>query len=326
MSRPLRIQYPGAWYHVMNRGSRSNAVFLRNQDYKAFIDILKESAELWKVNIAAYCLMSNHYHLLIQTPEANLSRSMRHINGVYTQRFNKMHGSDGPLFRGRYKSILIDADSYLLEVVRYIHRNPLRAGIARSIGAYPWSSHHGYLSEAKDWAWLYKDFIFSLFASHRDVAKTEYVRFISQGDREELNRFYFQQKGSSVLGTDGFITWLKGNFSADKRDREIPEAKLLLPDVDTIKKSVCSVYGVGESQMQASRRGTANEPRNMAIYLTRYLRGDSLADIGREFGIARYSSVSSAVERMKKELSRDPHINERMERIKTIVSKSQEQT
>ncbi|MEW6186019.1 MAG: transposase [Thermodesulfobacteriota bacterium] len=111
MSRPLRIEYPGAWYHVMNRGRRKEEVFHGKNDYAQFIDILKESAQLWKLRIVAYCLMPNHYHLLLQTPEANLSRCLRHIDGVYTQSYNRSHGTDGPLFRGRYKSILVDADS-----------------------------------------------------------------------------------------------------------------------------------------------------------------------------------------------------------------------
>ncbi len=114
MSRPLRIQYPDAWYHLMNRGRRREEIYIDKGDYIAFIELLHEASEVFNVCIAAYCLMSNHYHLLIQTPDGNLSRCMRHINGVYTQRFNRRHGHDGPLFRGRYRSILIDQDSYLL--------------------------------------------------------------------------------------------------------------------------------------------------------------------------------------------------------------------
>ena len=149
MSRPLRIQYPDAWYHLMNRGRRREEVYADASDYSAFIDLLRDASEIFNVRIAAYCLMSNHYHLLIQTPDGNISRFMRHVNGVYTQSFNKRHGLDGPLFRGRYKSILIDQDSYLLELVRYIHRNPFDSGLENAFGQYPWSSHRGYVSNAK---------------------------------------------------------------------------------------------------------------------------------------------------------------------------------
>ena len=148
MSRPLRIEYPDAWYHVMNRGGRYEDIFEEKKDYSVFLELLQEAIDIFHIKIAAFCLMQNHYHLLIQTPEANISRSMRHINGVYTQRFNKIHGYDGHLFRGRYKSILIDADSYLLQVMRYIHRNPITAGLTDKLN-YSWSSHKAYLSDAK---------------------------------------------------------------------------------------------------------------------------------------------------------------------------------
>ena len=118
MSRPLRIQYPNAWYHVMNRGRRGEAVFQSKDDNQQFIDILHEAIELFSLRISAYCLMTNHYHLLVQTPDANLSRCMRHINGIYTQRFNAQYRYDGQLFRGRYKAILVGEDSYLLQLVR----------------------------------------------------------------------------------------------------------------------------------------------------------------------------------------------------------------
>jgi len=149
MARPLRIEYPGAWYHVMNRGKKSEKIFHDRHDYQVFVDLLEESSEMWNIRVAAYCLMTNHYHILLQTPDGNIARSMRHINGVYTQRFNRKHSCDGQLFRGRYKSILVSADSYLLQLVRYIHRNPVKAGIVSTPDDYPWSSHTGYLSVEK---------------------------------------------------------------------------------------------------------------------------------------------------------------------------------
>jgi len=123
MTRPLRIQYPDAWYHVMNRGRHQDTLFHDRQDYSVFLDLLKESGALWKIKIAAYCLMTNHYHLLIQTPHANLDRCMRHINEIYTQRFNRKCHTDGQLFRGRDKAVLVDADNYLLELGVSISKN-----------------------------------------------------------------------------------------------------------------------------------------------------------------------------------------------------------
>jgi len=131
----------------MNRGQRFESIYSDAHDYGLFIDLLIEISEMWNAQIAAYCLMTNHYHLIVQTPDGTLSRCKRHLNSLYTQRFNRRHGYDGPLFQGRYKSTLASDDSYLLQLVRYIHRNPLRAGmVRREMWKYPWSSYKGYLS------------------------------------------------------------------------------------------------------------------------------------------------------------------------------------
>ena len=125
MSRPLRIDYPNAWHHVMNRARREQDLFVEKADYQQFIDLLQETADLFNISVAAFCLMPTHYHLMVQTPDANLSRCMRHLNGIYTQRYNVGHGCDGTLFRWRYKSILVDVDSYVLQLIRSMRSEPL---------------------------------------------------------------------------------------------------------------------------------------------------------------------------------------------------------
>jgi len=326
MSRPLRIQYPDAWYHVMNRGRRAEAVFGEKKDYVAFIKLLKETAEIWNLRISAYCLLKNHYHLLVQTPDANLSRCMRHINGVYTQRFNKAHNVDGQLFRGRYKSILIDADSYLLELVRYIHRNPIDAELVKQLGQYSWSSHQGYLSDAKKWDWLNKDFILSMFSNDRGLGIKRYKEFVTKKTPDEINAILGRKNLPSALGSDGFIDRLKRTFSGKKRHWEVPESKLLAPDVVKIKAVVCKSYDIEERVLTITRRGFTNEPRNVAIYLMRHLRGDSLEDIGKEFKMAKYSSVSSVIERMKTKITKNRKLKMHIERLKEEINMSQEQT
>ena len=326
MSRPLRIQYPDAWYHVMNRGRRAEAIFRGKKDYIAFIELLKETAELWNLRISAYCLLKNHYHLLVQTPDANLSRCMRHINGVYTQRFNKAHNIDGQIFRGRYKSILIDADSYLLELIRYIHRNPIEAGLVKQLGKYSWSSHQGYLSDAKKWDWLYKDFVLSMFSNDRRLGIKRYKEFVSKKSPDEINRILGKKNLPSALGSDGFMDWLKRTFSGKKRHLEVPESKLLAPDVEKLKEVVCKSYDVEGGALTITRRGIPNEPRNVAIYLMRHMRGDSLEDIGREFKVAKYSSVSSVIERMKTRIAKNRKLKMQIERLKEEINMSQEQT
>jgi len=316
MSRPLRIEYEDAWYHVMNRGRRSELIFDGRDDYESFIKLLKEASELWDVRICAYCLMSNHYHLLINTPRGNLSRFMRHINGIYTQRFNRVHNSDGPLFRGRFKSIIVDGDSYLLQLVRYIHRNPQRAGIVQRLDDYPWSSHKGYLSRAKKWDWLYKEFILTMLSDRKGSRLKAYRRFLAMEDSEEVVGMFDRKKWPVYFGDEAFGKGLKDRYFEQKRDFQVPESATLAPTLGAIKKAVCSYYVTDESELLRSRRGRFNEPRSMALYLARTLRRDGLKDIGAEFGLHGYSSVSSVLQGMAKQIQKDSELRKRFEEIK----------
>jgi len=322
MSRPLRIQYPDAWYHVMNRGRRGEEIFAGKNDYHAFIELLKELVEDYNVKIAAYCLMSNHYHLLVQTPEANISRSMRHLNGVYTQHFNRTHLCDGQLFRGRYKSIIVDGDSYLLELLRYIHRNPLEAGLVEKLNKYTWSSHKGYLSAADKWDWLHKDFILSLFSKIKAESTRRYQGFVSKETPEEINQILARKKLPTAIGSEHFIDKIKEIFFSNKTHEEVPESRFLAPDANKIVEEVCKYYKVTRDDILVSKRGHFNEPRNVAIYLTRCIRNDTLKGVGRAFGIDKNSSVGSVVARVKREMEKDKNISKRVKSLKDILGKS----
>ena len=324
MSRPLRIQYPDAWYHVMNRGRRGEDVFTGKKDYNAFINLLKELVEDYNVKIAAYCLLSNHYHLLVQTPTANISRAMRHLNGVYTQRFNKIYHCDGQLFRGRYKSILVDADSYLLELLRYIHRNPLESGMVDNINEYTWSSHKAYLSGAKKWDWLHKKYILSLFSRNGGESIRRYKQFVSKETLEEINQILARKKLPTVIGSNSFVEKIKELFFTDKKHEEVPESRYLAPDIDKVIEEVCKFYNVNKEVLFSSRRGLFNEPRNVAIYLIRRLRGGTLKEAGKIFGIEKNSTVSSVVERLKLEIERNKNLNKRIGILRAKLTKSQE--
>jgi len=322
MSRPLRIQYPDAWYHVMNRGRRGEEVFTGKNDYTAFIELLKELVEDYNVKIAAYCLMTNHYHLLVQTPDANISRSMRHLNGVYTQRFNRIHLCDGQLFRGRYKSIIVDGDSYLLELLRYIHRNPLEAGIVDKLNKYSWSSHKGYLTAAKKWDWLHKNFILSLFSKIKAESIRRYQQFVSKETPEEINQILARKKLPAAIGSNLFVDKIKEMFFSNKTHEEVPESRFLAPDVDRIVEEVCKYYNVTRDDILVSKRGHFNEPRNVAIYLIRCIRNDTLKGVGKVFGIDKNSTVGSVVERVKREMEKNKNISKRVENLKNILEKS----
>ena len=160
MSRPQRIIYEDAYYHVMNRGAGRQKIFNTRIDREIFLQTLGEACQQFRIDVHAYCLMGNHYHLLIKTPQANLSRAMRHINGVYTQRYNRLNKTDGSLFRGRYRAILIDSDAYLLHLSKYIHLNPLSAGMVDNLGQYEWSSYSAYIDKVKPPMWLVRDEVY----------------------------------------------------------------------------------------------------------------------------------------------------------------------
>ena len=223
----------------MNRGRRREAIFPDGEDYLRFLDLLRQAAAMWTVRIAGFCLMPNHYHLLVQTPLANLGRFMRHVDGVYTQRFNRAHNTDGSLFRGRYKAILVEADTYLLSLLKYIHRNPLRAGIVSRLDRYPWSSHKGYLSSSSKWSWLHTEFVRSILCEEKAGRTSAYRDFMSGPESDELVDLFSGIKIPSILGSDAFTDWVKVKFRDLGDHNEISDRRLLAPDLEAIKSAVC---------------------------------------------------------------------------------------
>ncbi|HJP54023.1 MAG: transposase [Rhodospirillales bacterium] len=186
MARPLRIEYPGAVYHLTARGNAREDIFLDDGDRRLFLDLLAETIARFRWLCHAYCLMGNHYHLLIETPEANLSRGMRHLNGVYTQRFNRTHGRVGHVFQGRYKAILVERDAHLLELCRYLVLNPVRAGMVRSARNWRWSSHRAMAGQVAAPEWLATDWLLARFGRRAAPARAAYRRFVIDGRGEPL--------------------------------------------------------------------------------------------------------------------------------------------
>jgi len=322
MSRPLRIEYPGAYYHVMNRGLASQTVFTDRVDRQSFLALLGECHEMWGIGVLAYCLLGNHYHLLIQTPEANLSRVMRHLDGVYTQRTNRRHKRDGPLFRGRYRAIVVDAEEYLLAVARYIHRNPVQAGLVRDPEGYRWSSCRLYLggNEGRP-KWLQAGQLLGRF-SGRDKRKA-FQAFMRAEVEESVRQFYAKKRGIPVLGSLGFREWIKGRIRKSRVDpREIPEAKpYLRVDLEECLKVVSRVYGVEEKELMRSRRGQRNEARAMAMYLCRKMGRMKQEEIANVFGVGGYSAVSSVIGRMQAELGGRGEGAQRYEQIRGALKR-----
>lgn len=326
MSRPLRIEYPGAWYHVMNRGANYQNIFSDDGDRNIFLQLVGETCEIWKIKIHAYCLMDNHYHFLIETPEGGLGRVMRHLNGVYTQRFNRKNSSDGPLFRGRYKAILVDGDTYLMEIVRYIHMNPAKKrNDINVLMNYPWSSNKFYLDKRKKPVWLTTSNILSLFSTNIRNQKSLYKEFITDKIPEDIRKFYSQKRLLPVLGDNFFKEWVKKTFVKDNVENyEIAEAnkKAAGPTVESVLEKVKECYKVDNTELKRKRRGVENEPRNVAIYLCRHLCGLSLNEIKLLFGIDTYTTVSMASINIKNRISVDRGFQKKLERIKILINDS----
>jgi hypothetical protein len=208
-------------------------------------------------------------------------------------------------------------------LVRYIHRNPLEAGLVKRLDRYPWSSHKGYLSKAEKWNWLYKSFILGMLTEDLNGQIQAYKQFMSQQQDEDLVRGLAREKQPSMLGTLEFFLWVKARFFQKKIDKEIPASKALAPELDRIISEVSRYYGIKPSALKAVRRGKENEPRDAAVYLIRTMRSEPLMKIGAEFRLKRYSSVSSAVLRVKTKLRKDRKFKERIANIEKNILKGQ---
>jgi hypothetical protein len=230
---------------------------------------------------------------------------MRHLNGLYTQRYNRFQERDGPLFRGRYKAILIDADTYLLAVSRYIHLNPLMARMVQDVAAYSWSSYPAYTGAASVPPWLTTAMTLQMAGTSRPQAA--YRAFVEQGVDDELNRFYHKAHHAPILGDAAFEASVAGHR---RMDAEIPDSvrRSHIPPLDEIVETTAAAFGVASESLLTSRRGRgqANPARQVALYLSREAGGYSLEQIATYFGLGHYASVSRSAQLVKERLESEP--------------------
>jgi REP element-mobilizing transposase RayT len=223
MSRPVRIEFPDALYHVTARGDRRDDIFDDDQDRQAFLQVLEQVIARFNWLCHAWCLMDNHYHLLIQTPDGNLSKGMRQLNGVFTQASNRRHRRVGHLFQGRFKAILVDSDAYLLELSRYVVLNPVRAGMVASPADWSWSSYRASVGLVSPAPWLAVDGLLAQFAGQRGIAQQRYAQFVAEGTNADSP--WRHLKGQVFLGDDAFVHRMQASLKADQRDNvQIPVA------------------------------------------------------------------------------------------------------
>lgn len=278
MTRPLRLEFEGALYHITSRGDRRENIYKSDADRRGFLSLLADVCELYNWTCHAYCLMSNHYHLLIETPDANLSRGMRQLNGVYTQQFNRRNHCCGHVFQGRYKSILVDKESYLLELTRYIVLNPVRAGMVQWAQEWPWSSYRYTIGLAKKPEWLQIDWLLPAFGANRSDAITQYIDFVVRGMSSPS--IWDDLKHQIYLGDEKFVESMQMLVDEDKDLSEIPSAQA------RPKPKLIHEYLDQEKD------------RNMAIARAYQSGGYTLKEIADYFNL-HYSTVSIIVRNSK---------------------------
>ena len=324
MPRPVRIEYEDAHYHVMNRGRRRQCIFHSQTYYHAFLDTLAEAHERFGLVIHGYCLMGNHYHLLLQTPQGNLGRAMRHINGVYTQRYNRLKRTDGPLFRGRYKAILVDKDSYLLPLARYIHRNPVetKPPLVNSLEAYPWSSYPAYINHTKGPEWLSREFIYEMLGHHQKYQG--HRTYVEAGVDDEIKEFYHRGHTAAVIGDQEFINWVRENKLRDVKDKVL--VAQVLPgtlSIDHIIRLVADYYKVESAVLTEVVKGPKKGllARKVTMYVCQQLGGYRLAEIMRQFGLSNIGSVSFITTQIRKRIKENKEFATAIQRVKRYIIK-----
>lgn len=305
MARPLRIEYKSAFYHITARGNERKEIFRDDKDRQRFLDYLETSVNRYKAIIHVYCLMGNHYHLLLSTPDGNLSKIMHHINGGYTTYFNKRHKRSGHLFQGRYKAILVDADPYAGELSRYIHLNPVRAGMVRQAQQYRWTSYAAYTGKTKKSPWLTVDWLLQYFGKKTAEARKAYRFFVET--KFDSNEDPLKNTTSTlILGTAEFIDNIRDKYLLEKKKgRDIPALRELTKiSLDAIIKAVDQTCG-----------GVPYITRKAAIYISHHYSGRTLREIGHRFGVGE-SAVAQASRRFETEIRESRMLKRRIDSVR----------
>ena len=314
MTRPLRLSFENAFYHITARGNRREKIFYSDRDKEIFLKKLKEMLIKYSMICQAYCLLDNHYHLFIKTTQSNLSQGIHYLNSSYTNWFRNKHQIIGPLFQGRFKSILVDADNYALILSAYIHLNPLRAGIIRQLEDYPWSSYLDYLN-LRNTNITDPSFILSHIDNNTFNSIKKYREYVIkyQDMKDPLKKSYHH----IALGSETFIEKIKEKIELKGRRREIPSTRFLSKyDVNTIIIKMTQALNIERKIIFDKKRGNLN--RSLAIYLIKRFTPLSLSKIGELFKMD-YSAVSQAAKRFEQKSKVNNKIKEDMQKVITAL-------
>ncbi len=319
MSRPLRVEFPGCHYHIFARSNDRKEIFLSDGDYMAFLKILSETCRLFSFTLFAYVLMPNHYHLLIRTGKVNLSRAMQWLGTTFTRRYNLHHKRNGHLFQGRFKSIVVQEDSYFLRLSCYIHRNPLRARLADSIENYRWSSYPYYVGRQKPPVELDTNFILSMVGG--SDPKSEYRRIVSNFAREE-KYIWDDLRCGFILGSEEFVNRIKSSILPKTANPDQPQLNAILKDVNpaVLAEKAAGLLGCLlvdlEKGIRIKRKYVLS--RDLILCFLKDTGFYTNAEIGEVFGLS-YSAVSLQVGLMKRRLTEDESACEKLRNLNSII-------
>ncbi len=308
MARAWRIEYEGAFYHLLSRGNERGDIFIDDKDRLMFLDTVGEMSERFVIDIFAYVLMGNHYHLLVRTQRANLARAMQWFGATYSSRFNYRHARSGHLFQGRYKSIVVQNDAYVMQLSCYIHRNPLRAGIIKRLADYHWSSYRAYAYGKKGPDWLSTELILAQFAGKE---RHRFYREKVQRYSKEQKRLWEDFQHGCFLGSKKFVAQMRRRHLPDKPHGEIPGQKQLAGSFDPliILRKAAKMLNCDLRRLSKSGRlsGLEKDQRDLLIYLIWKTGRLTNARIGALFAVT-YSSVSHSVKAAKSKLKQNPKL------------------
>jgi putative transposase len=292
MARPLRLEFPGALYHVTARGNARQRIYLNDEDRHLFLDLLGKEVAQQGWRCYAYCLMDNHYHLLLETPEPTLVAGMRRLNGVYTQAFNRRHRRVGHLFQGRYKAIVVDKDAYLLELCRYIVLNPVRAEAVKRPERWPWSSYRATVGESPGPSWLAVAEVQALFPN-----RGAYRRFVEEGIGQDSP--WAGLRGQIYLGREDFLKRVERRLPG-RPVKGIARSHLepLRPEAAAIEARVARAYRILPERVLDRLSGEAYKA---AVYLLRRAANLPLAEVAKRAGVSppRVSQIQAEIEKDK---------------------------
>jgi len=320
MARPLRVEFPGALYHVTARGVAQGSVFFDDQDRLRFLKLLERTHEQHRFILHAYCLMDNHYHLQVETPEGNLSKGMQWLGQSYASFVNRRHGRVGHLYQGRFRSVLVEQARYLHELTRYIHLNPVRAKLVRYPAQYPWSSYRAYLGATRAPGWLETHATLAGFGPTLRAARAAYRHFVEDVPAGDPLR---ELRAGLLLGGESFLEQIL-QLARDRGDdlntsvRSVPHAAAGSLSMDEVVAQVCQCYRVGEERLRR-KWGRANEARDVAIYLCSRMTPAGLRAIGRQLGGLSVPSGSVACRRVRERIERDEAFADRVHAIESTL-------